>query len=246
MYAPQPTPKMIAALAGADIRRIACGQSHALASDAEGGLYTWGNGGYGRLGHRVQKDELAPRRVEDLRPPRMGVIPGSPLAAGGTATFCVVSAGNQLYGWGRLKVSGDNTTHPYPVYELQGWNVRSVACGPYTYAVAADKSVITWGQATNGELGYGEGGKKSSANPDKCLALEGVHTQQVAGGNGFNLFLCEPTHPKVTSAPLFATTAPAVEAGPAGGDDGAGTSGAAGGKRKAPAAAGGGKGKKAK
>lgn len=32
------------------------------------------------------------------------------------------------------------------------------------------------------ELGYGPGGKKSSANPDKCLALEGAETLQVKGG----------------------------------------------------------------
>jgi len=42
-----------------------------------------------------------------------------------------------------------------------------MACGPSTFAVAAEKSVITWGAATNQELGYGEGGKKSSANPAK-------------------------------------------------------------------------------
>lgn len=35
------------------------------------------------------------------------------------------------------------------------------------------------GQAQHGELGYGANGKKSSANPDKCNALEGVYTHQV-------------------------------------------------------------------
>ena len=29
-----------------------------------------------------------------------------------------------------------------------------------------------------GELAYGEKGKKSSANPDKCQALEGIYTHQ--------------------------------------------------------------------
>ncbi len=38
------------------------------------------------------------------------------------------------------------------------------------------------GQAHNGELGYGAHGKKSSANPDKCMALEGVHVHQVCAG----------------------------------------------------------------
>lgn len=30
-----------------------------------------------------------------------------------------------------------------------------------------------------GELAYGEKGKKSSANPDKCQALEGIYDHQV-------------------------------------------------------------------
>ena len=30
-----------------------------------------------------------------------------------------------------------------------------------------------------GELAYGEKGKKSSANPDKCQALEGIYNHQV-------------------------------------------------------------------
>lgn len=51
--------------------------------------------------------------------------------------------------------------------DLTGWHVHSLACGPGTFAVAADNSVITWGAATNGELGYGAIGKKSSANPAK-------------------------------------------------------------------------------
>jgi hypothetical protein len=44
------------------------------------------------------------------------------LGAGGTSTFCMAS-GPQLYAWGKLKVSGDNTTHPTPLEDLSGWNV---------------------------------------------------------------------------------------------------------------------------
>lgn len=47
--------------------------------------------------------------------------------AGGTSTFCVAT-GPQLYSWGKLKVSGDNTTHPMPVEDLSGWNVSTLGC----------------------------------------------------------------------------------------------------------------------
>jgi hypothetical protein len=73
--------------------------------------------------------------------------------------------------------------------DLSGWNVRSMACGPAHFVVAADESVITWGAGTNGELAYGAEGKKSSANPAKCYALEGMHVHQVSGGR---LGVCKP------------------------------------------------------
>ncbi len=49
--------------------------------------------------------------------------------------------------------------------------LRSLSCGPGTFAVAADSSVITWGAASNGELGYGPQGKKSSAIPGKLCGV---------------------------------------------------------------------------
>ena len=42
------------------------------------------------------------------------------------------------------------------------------------------RCVLRRGQAMYGELAYGEKGKKSSANPDKCQALEGIYDHQVA------------------------------------------------------------------
>lgn len=44
------------------------------------------------------------------------------VAAGSTSTFCV-GTGPQLYGWGKMKASGDNTTYPQPVLDLSGWDV---------------------------------------------------------------------------------------------------------------------------
>ncbi len=55
--------------------------------------------------------------------------------------------GGQLMAWGKLKTT-DNTMYPKPFQDLSGWNVRSMACGAATYAVAAsgggDESTITW------------------------------------------------------------------------------------------------------
>jgi len=64
--------------------------------------------------------------------------------------------------------------------------LRSLSCGPATFAVAADRSVITWGAASNGELGYGKHGKKSSARPGKVrwCVLWHIPGPGGAGGRG--------------------------------------------------------------
>ncbi|KAF6255653.1 RCC1/BLIP-II [Scenedesmus sp. NREL 46B-D3] len=262
MYEPQPTPRAVEGLLGSGpcavavavkqvrVKQVVCGHSHSLALAEGGAAYTWGNGNYGKLGHKVQQDEMKPRLIESFRG-RMLAVPDAVCGAGGTSTFCVAT-GPQLYAWGKLKVSGDSTTHPMPLEDLSGWNLRSLSCGPGTYAVAADSSVITWGAATNGELGYGPQGKKSSARPDKCTALEGMHTHQVACGVGFTLFLTEAKADQLAKFPVHEPSV-AVEEAKGGNDNEAAAAGSskaaagkgAGAKRKGAAGAGG-KGKKAK
>eukprot|EP00887_Chlorella_sp_A99_P000240 scaffold13.g240.t1 len=231
VFEPNPVPRIVGALAEKTVTRVACGQNHTIAVCSDGGVWTWGFGGYGRLGHKVQADEWKPRLVETLTG-RIKVPEDAIVGAGATATFCTI-VGGQLFAWGKLKPSGDNLMYPTPYHDLAGWNIHSLTCGFSTFAVAAkagtERSTITWGH-TNGyaELGYGEGGKKSSANPDKCLALEGVETYQVAMGFGHSLFLVNPDHELVKSAPWWDPATEKDETAPVPG---------AGGKRKAPAAA---------
>ena len=54
-YESQPVPRVIRAFGETKIVRIACGATHTIAVDENGGVWTWGNGDYGRLGHNVQK-----------------------------------------------------------------------------------------------------------------------------------------------------------------------------------------------
>lgn len=46
MYAPQPTPEVISALAEREIRAVACGHAHTLALDTQQAAYTWGACGF--------------------------------------------------------------------------------------------------------------------------------------------------------------------------------------------------------
>lgn len=47
------TPHRVAGLDDVKVLRIAAGHNHCLAYDDQGSAYSWGNGGYGRLGHKV-------------------------------------------------------------------------------------------------------------------------------------------------------------------------------------------------
>lgn len=126
-FEPQPQPRCIAALSGHKIVAVASGGTHAIAVSDAGAAFTWGNGNYGKLGHRVQQDELAPRQLEAFSK-RILALPDGVAAAGSTSTFCV-GTGPQLYAWGKLKTSGDNTTHPQPLHDLSGWNVSGATGG---------------------------------------------------------------------------------------------------------------------
>lgn len=193
MYQPQPSPEAIKAFKETTIRNFSVGHNHVVALDSEKQAWSWGNGGYGRLGHTVQQDEFKPRKIETFSG-RMPVAEDSIVACGSTSSFaCMI--GDQLCAWGKLKASGDTTMYPKMYMELSGWQIRHMACGNTTFVCAAhsggDQSVVTWGQALNQELGYGPNGKKSSANPEKCYALENVYTHQVAAGVGHMLFLVD-------------------------------------------------------
>lgn len=203
MYAPQPTPIYLETLSERKIVAVTCGHNHSIAVDSDGIAFSWGFGGYGRLGHKVQQDEHKPRPIETfLGRIRVEKEDDLVIAAGGTSSFSTTTGG-ELYSWGKLKTNGDSNMYPMPFSGLSGWKIRSMACGPSTFAVAADTSVITWGHATNGELAYGPDGKKSSANPDKCEALEGMHAHQVASGVGYNLFLVQAEEEELEKFPIW-------------------------------------------
>ncbi|KAG5246447.1 protein RCC [Salix suchowensis] len=191
-YEPQPRPRAIASLAGETIVKVACGTNHTVAVDSNGHVYTWGFGGYGRLGHREQKDEWVPRRV-DIFSKHNVLPPGAVISAGSVNSACT-AGGGQLYMWGKIKNTGDDWMYPKPLMDLSGWNLRCMDSGNMHHFVGADNSCISWGHAQNGELGYGPNGQKSSAVPKKVDILEGMHVIGVACGVGHSMVIVDRTH----------------------------------------------------
>uniref|UniRef100_A0A5B6ZHU1 Protein RCC2 n=1 Tax=Davidia involucrata TaxID=16924 RepID=A0A5B6ZHU1_DAVIN len=191
-YEAQPRPKAVASLAGETIVKVACGTNHTVAVDSNGYFYTWGFGGYGRLGHREQKDEWVPRRVDVFT--RHNVLPPDAVISAGSVNSACTAGGGQLYMWGKMKNTGDDWMYPKPLMDLSGWNIRCMDSGSMHHFVGADSSCISWGHAQNGELGYGPNGQKSSAVPKKVDILEGMHVISVACGFAHSMVVVDRTN----------------------------------------------------
>ncbi|XP_042063523.1 protein RCC2 homolog [Salvia splendens] len=190
-YEAQPRPRAIASLSGETIVKAACGTNHTVAVTKDGHVYTWGFGGYGRLGHREQKDEWAPRIVDVFT--RHNILPPNAIVSAGSANSACTAGGGQLYMWGKIKNSGDDWMYPKPLMDLSGWNLRCMDSGNMHHFVGADSSCISWGHAQSGELGYGPNGQKSSAIPKKVDILEGMHVISVACGFALSLVVVDRT-----------------------------------------------------
>lgn len=169
------------------ITNVACGANHCVALDAKKRVFTWGFGGYGRLGHSEQKDEYRPRLVQSFDRPGRGAMQ---IWAGATYCMALNEMGSTFF-WGLQgnNASRECTMYPKPFADLQGWKVRSIGCGNKHCVVAADDKVIVWGvQTSSGELGLGEK-RKSSANPDFMKSAENCYIYRASCGFAHSLMI---------------------------------------------------------
>jgi len=143
-----------------DAREIACGTNHTLILDSKKRVFSWGFGGYGRLGHSDPKDVMVPQSIQFFAGPNRGA---QMIAAGSTYSMAVSEHG-ALFLWGVTKVSGEASMYPKTVQDLMGWKVRSIGTSNKSIVIAADDSLISFGPSpTFGELGYGPDVKSSTS-----------------------------------------------------------------------------------
>ncbi|XP_026187943.1 protein RCC2 homolog isoform X2 [Mastacembelus armatus] len=74
------------------VRDVACGANHTLVLDSQKRVFSWGFGGYGRLGHTEQKDEMVPRLVKLFDFPGRGA---SQIYTGYQCSFAVSEMGEE-------------------------------------------------------------------------------------------------------------------------------------------------------
>jgi len=174
---PLPTPKIV---------KIACGPNHTVAIDENFKAYSWGFGGYGRLGHAETADELVPRRMAALEAKNRGI---REVFCGGAFNLAMSEIKGMVQMWGIYQPNKEANMYPKPVQDLSGWNVRSLACNSKGWITAADDSVIgCMGSPCVGELGAGTK-KKSAAQPAIIDTLEKVYTIRVGAGLSHSLFI---------------------------------------------------------
>ena len=87
-------PTLITALAGKHITSVCAGSTYSAAISANGDLFTWGRGNYGRLGHGSSEDQCYPTIVAALKGHKVvDVACGS----GDAQTLAVTDTGNNLF-----------------------------------------------------------------------------------------------------------------------------------------------------
>ncbi|XP_065650187.1 protein RCC2 [Hydra vulgaris] len=176
------------------ITKIACGVNHCCAIDDKQRLFTWGFGGYGRLGHNDTKNELVPRLMKCWYR-----ITGR--ADGGiTNVFCgqqftivqtIVPKCALLFG--QQATNKEANMYPKFIDDLNGWDVKHISCNQSGYIVCADDKVIaSQPSPCYGTLAMGPT-VKSSAAPKIITTLKDVVCFQTGVGYMHSLYLvrCE-------------------------------------------------------
>jgi alpha-tubulin suppressor-like RCC1 family protein len=162
-----PTRVAQAAFGGEAVLMVACGDQHTAVVTEGGGVYTFGRGKHGLLGHGDEDDQLVPRRVPAAAFNGERIV----MVATGLHTVALSEAGH-VFTWGLDNFGqlghggGANQRAPRQVeagrFAPPGQGdaperVVFVAAGTrHTVAVTAGGRLYTWGDGQRGQLGHGD------------------------------------------------------------------------------------------
>jgi E3 ubiquitin-protein ligase HERC2 len=88
-------PKVISFPSNVKIIQVSCGSYHSLALTADGRLYSWGYGAYGRLGHNDTSNVATPIKIEGFN-----YVPFAAVSAGHSHSMALSEEG-EIYTWGK-------------------------------------------------------------------------------------------------------------------------------------------------
>uniref|UniRef100_A0A8C9RA53 E3 ubiquitin-protein ligase HERC2 n=1 Tax=Scleropages formosus TaxID=113540 RepID=A0A8C9RA53_SCLFO len=177
---------------GKHVVHIACGSTYSAAITADGELYTWGRGNYGRLGHGSSEDQTTPMLVTGLK----GLKVIDVACGSGDAQTLAVTENGQVWSWGdgdygKLGRGGsDGCKTPKLVEKLQDLDIMKVCCGSqFSVALTKEGQVYTWGKGDNQRLGHGT--DEHVRYPKLLDSLQGKKVVDIAVGSTHCLALTD-------------------------------------------------------
>ncbi|KAJ6813091.1 uncharacterized protein M6B38_145385 [Iris pallida] len=195
-------PKVIESLKNVKVQTVACGSHHTCAVTSSGELYSWGDSNYGveSFHNGSNISQWFPHRI--LR--SLEGIHISKVACGEWHTAVVSSHGRlYTYGDGTFGVLGhgnlQSLSQPKEVKALEGFRVKSVACGPWHTAAIIEVVIgrfksntpggklFTWGDSDKGRLGHAD--KERKLLPTCVASLVDCDFVQVSCGRTLTVSL---------------------------------------------------------
>ncbi|XP_066936467.1 uncharacterized protein [Clytia hemisphaerica] len=173
-------PRVVEALLGRDIRKIACGFEHTLAVSVTGEVFSMGSGRGGKLGDNIH-DRYMPLKVGSLSEKKVVALSCSELHS------AVVTSTGELYSFGRTgprlgySIEGRKQEIPKQVDALKKHFIVKVSCGlKYTLALTKEGQVFAFGENGFGQLGLGH--RDECKTPTKIKAFDGLRITQISAG----------------------------------------------------------------
>jgi len=181
-------PKKVEALASQHVVAVSAGSYHNLALTADGSVWSWGDGDYGKLGHGNRQNQLLPKMTEALAGRRVVTV-----SAGGEHSLALTADGAVWSwgcgAWGELG-HGDQQLQllPKKVEALAGQRVNAVSAGTgHSIAITAGGAVWSWGEGAGGQLGHGDA--QNQLLPKKIEAFADQRVVAVSAGGSHSLAL---------------------------------------------------------
>ncbi|CAM9637983.1 unnamed protein product, partial [Chrysoparadoxa australica] len=198
-------PRVVKGLLNKSVKGIASGRGHVVCVTLRGEVYSWGNGGDGRLGHGNHEDCFHPRKVEALEDEVVThVACGVAHTAAVTLHSVTEALPNKVYCWGRgahgRLGTGDAHSRNTPVKihfppSFKSYTVKACALGGAHSVLLAQRDVpetrgnpwgresqvYSWGFGFNGQLGLGKW-EKEVHTPARVFFEKWVVIESIAAG----------------------------------------------------------------